>query len=47
MNFGGKRFGVITRDADKSGFITRSDFELVIERYKKIVKNTDFVKNFL
>ena len=31
---------VESRDADKNGSITRSDFELVVERYKKIAGGT-------
>ena len=37
-----KRFrkGVSMRDADKSGFITRSDFDLVLDWYKKCPTST-------
>ena len=34
------RRAVITRDADKTGFITRRDFELVLEHYKRIAGNS-------
>lgn len=29
------RRAVITRDTDKSGYLTRGDFEVIVERYKK------------
>ena len=32
------RKAVISRDADKNGFISRGDFELVLERYKKLTE---------
>ena len=34
------RKAIETRDADKDGFISRKDFELVVERYKKLTNCT-------
>ena len=40
--FWNKKFNrvVATRNADKSGFLTQSDFELVINRYEKLAPTT-------
>jgi Ca2+-binding EF-hand superfamily protein len=32
---------VVTRDTDKSGFISRKDFVLVVERYRKLANSTE------
>ena len=32
------RKAIISRDANKSGSLSRGDFELVLERYKKLTK---------
>ena len=34
------RRAVVTRDANKNGSISRGDFEIVFDRYKKIVKSS-------
>lgn len=34
------RRAIETRDTDKDGFISRKDFELVVERYKKLTNCT-------
>ena len=45
------RKAVETRDADKNGYISRSDFQLVLERYQKLSETTaekcEALSNFL
>ena len=40
------RKAVETRDADKNGYISRSDFQLVLERYQKLSETTAELQHF-